>query len=226
VPVLGDSAVCLEGTRMTGAHVVLALDLLGTVTFALNGALTATRRVRLDIVGVLALGVVTAIGGGLVRDVLLGATPPAALEHWYYLAAAGAGAMAAWAIARPPRALHRVIVVLDAIGLSVFAVAGAHKAMELGLQPVAAIIMGAITAVGGGTLRDVLVGDVPSVLTSELYAIPALVGAAVAVVAGGVTHHTAPAAVVGAALCFAIRLVGVRFDLHAPAREPRGPRNG
>jgi uncharacterized membrane protein YeiH len=214
---------------MTGTQVVLALDLLGTVTFALNGAMTASRRVRLDIVGVLALGVITAIGGGLIRDVLLGATPPAALEHWYYLAAAGAGAAAAWVIARPPRALHRVIVVLDAVGLSVFCVTGAHKAIELGLQPAPAILLGAITAVGGGTLRDVLVGggtlrdvlvgDVPSVLTSELYAIPALAGATVAVLAG-TSNAAAPAAVVGAVLCFAIRMVGVHFDLNAPARDP------
>ncbi|PVU82191.1 hypothetical protein DDP54_03290 [Cellulomonas sp. WB94] len=205
---------------MTGTQVVLALDLLGTVTFALNGALTASRRVRLDIVGVLSLGVITAVGGGLVRDVLLGATPPAAFEHWYYLAAAGAGAAAAWVIARPPRGLHRAIVVLDAIGLSVFCVTGAHKAIELGLQPAPAILLGAITAVGGGTLRDVLVGDVPSVLTSELYAIPALAGATVAALAGTSTAAAAPAAVLGAVLCFAIRMVGVHFDLHAPARDP------
>ena len=152
---------------------------------------------------------------------LLGATPPAAFEHWYYLAAAGAGAAAAWVIARPARALNRAIVVLDAIGLSVFCVTGAHKAVELGLQPAPAILLGAITAVGGGTLRDVLVRDVPSVLTSELYAIPALVGAAVTV-AGGTGGGAVPAAVAGAAICFAIRMLGVRFDLHAPARDPRG----
>lgn len=208
---------------MTGTHVVLAFDLLGTVTFALNGALTASRRVRLDIVGVLSLGIITAIGGGLIRDVLLGATPPAAFEHWYYLAAAGAGAAAAWVIARPPRALHRTIVVFDAIGLSVFCVTGAHKAMELGLQPAPAILLGAITAVGGGTVRDVMVGVVPSVLTSELYAIPALAGAAVAV-AGGTGGAAVPAAVAGAVLCFVIRMLGVRFDLHAPVREPGGGR--
>lgn len=211
---------------MTGSQVVLALDLLGTVTFALNGSLTASRRVRLDIVGVLALGVVTAIGGGLIRDVLLGATPPAALEHWYYLATAGAGALAAWFISRPPRTMNRVIIALDAIGLSVFAVVGAQKALDFGLQPAAAIVLGVITAVGGGTLRDVLIGDVPSVLTSELYAIPAMVGATVAVLAAGLTEDAAAAAVLGAALCFAIRMAGVRFDLHAPRRDPHVDRPG
>lgn len=207
---------------MGGAHLGLALDLLGTVTFALNGALTASRRVRLDIVGVLSLGVITAIGGGLVRDVLLGATPPAALVHWYYLVAATAGAVAAWFIARPRRSLHRGIVVLDALGLSVFCVAGAQKALAFGLDPVPSIILGAMTAVGGGTLRDVLVRAVPSVLTSELYAIPALVGAATAVLVGGGDAVGPVAAVLGAGVCFAIRMIGVRFDLHAPAREPYG----
>jgi uncharacterized membrane protein YeiH len=206
---------------MTGAAVVLVLDLLGTVTFALNGAMTASRRVRLDIVGVLSLGVITAIGGGLIRDVLLGATPPAAFQHWRYLAAAFAGAAVAWVLTGPPRPLHRAIVVLDAVGLSVFCVTGAHKAVEMGLAPAPAILLGAITAVGGGTIRDVLVGTVPSVLTSELYAIPALVGGAVAVLAGAAGAPAGPAAVVGAVLCFAIRMVGVRFDLHAPARDPR-----
>lgn len=212
---------------MNAARVVLALDLLGTVTFALNGALTASRRIRLDIVGVISLGVITAVGGGLVRDVLLGATPPAALVRWYYLTAATAGAMAAWVIARPPLALHRVMVVLDGIGLSVFCVAGAQKAVLFGLDPAPAIILGAITAVGGGMMRDVLVRDVPSVLTSELYAIPAIVGAATCVLMGGTDTAAGPAAALGAGVCFLIRMLGVRFDLHAPAREPyRGTRPG
>jgi uncharacterized membrane protein YeiH len=206
---------------MTGTAVVLALDVLGTVTFGLNGAMTALRRVRLDIVGVLSLGVITAIGGGLIRDVLLGATPPAAFQHWYYLAAGFGGAAVAWWITHPPGGLHRAIVVLDAVGLSVFCVTGAHKAVEMGMSAAPAILLGAVTAVGGGTIRDVLVGTVPSVLTSELYAIPALAGAAVAVIAGAAGAPAGPAAVVGAVICFAIRMVGVRFDLHVPARDPR-----
>jgi uncharacterized membrane protein YeiH len=205
---------------MGDAPLLLALDLLGTVTFALNGALTASRRVRLDIVGVISLGVITAIGGGVIRDVLLGATPPATLVHWYYLTAATAGAAAAWLIARPPRALHQVIIVLDAVGLSVFCVAGAQKAIESGLGPTPAIILGTVTAVGGGTLRDVLIREVPSVLTSELYAIPALVGACIAVLIGAGNTSRALAAVLGAGVCFLIRMLGVRYDLHAPARGP------
>ena len=206
---------------MTELQILLALDVLGTLTFALNGALTASRRVRLDVVGVLALGVVTAIGGGLIRDVLIGDTPPAALTHWYYLVAALVGSLAAWLIARPPRALSRAIILLDALGLSVFAVAGAQKAVAFGLGPGAAVVLGTITAVGGGTLRDVLIRDVPSVLTSDLYAIPAIVGAATAVLAGSAGVATVPAAALGAALCFGIRVLGVRFKLQAPSVPPR-----
>jgi uncharacterized membrane protein YeiH len=156
---------------VTQLQILLALDVLGTLTFALNGALTATRRVRLDIVGVLALGIVTATGGGMIRDVLVGDTPPAALRHWYYLVAAIIGSLAAWLTARPPRAPTRAIILLDAVGLSVFAVAGAQKAVAFGRG------------------------------TAGLAAVPA--------------------AALGAALCFVIRVVGVRFKLQAPSAPPR-----
>ncbi len=202
---------------MTELQILLALDVLGTLTFALNGALTASRRVRLDVVGMIALGVVTAVGGGIIRDVLIGDVPPAALTHWYYLVAAVVGSLAAWLIARPPGALSRAIILFDALGLSVFAVAGAQKAVAFGLGGGAAVVLGTITAVGGGTLRDVLVREVPSVLTSDLYAIPAAAGAAAAVLAGSAGVAAGPAAALGAALCFGIRVLGVRFRLQAPS---------
>lgn len=195
---------------------LLALDLLGVFAFALNGAFTAVRAVRLDIVGVLALGIITAIGGGLVRDVLIGATPPASLQAWYYLAVATAGGLVAFFLSRQLERLIGPIVVLDALGLSFFCVVGAQKALEHDLAPAAAIGLGAITAVGGGTIRDVLIGRIPSVLTSELYAIPALAGAAVTVLAGTAGAFGLPAAVLGAGLCFVVRVLGVRYRLGAP----------
>ncbi|KXW74821.1 membrane protein, partial [Mycolicibacterium phlei DSM 43071] len=112
--------------------------------------------------------------------------------------------------------LATAITGLDAIGLSVFAVLGAYKALELGFGPVQAVLVGAITAVGGGTIRDMMIGRIPTVLRSELYAIPALVGAAIVAVAEGFGYHGTLAAVAGALVCLVIRLVGVRFDLHAP----------
>ena len=195
---------------------LLALDLLGTFAFALNGALTAVRTTRLDIVGVLTLGAITAMGGGIIRDLLLGATPPATFSDWRYLAVAAAGALIAFAFSHRLGKLAWPIEILDAVGLSVFAVTGASKALEYGLGPIQAVILGAITAVGGGTLRDTLIGEVPSVMRDGLYAIPALIGATITVAAILLGVEGLTAALVAAAVCFLIRLIGIRFHLNAP----------
>ena len=209
--------------------VLLALDLLGTFAFALNGALTALRVARLDIVGVVTLGMITALGGGIIRDVLLD-VPPATFNDWRYLAVAAAGGLIAFTFGRRLERLNTVITVLDAAGLSLFAVTGAGKALQLGLGPTQAVILGAITGVGGGTLRDVLVRQVPSVLSSGLYAIPALVGATATVVVTLLDVHGPATAVGAAALCFLIRMVGVHYDLDAPmpprAFDPRSDDDG
>ena len=196
--------------------ILLALDLIGTFAFALNGALTAVRTTRLDIVGVLTLGTITAMGGGILRDLLLGATPPATFSDWRYLAVAAGGALIAFAFNGKLGRLAWPIEILDAVGLSVFAVTGASKALEFGLGPIQAIILGAITAVGGGTLRDTLIGVVPSVMRNGLYAIPALVGAAITIAAILLGVEGLIAALVAAAVCFLIRLIGIRFHLNAP----------
>lgn len=195
---------------------VLVLDLIGTFAFALNGALTALRAARIDIVGVITLGMITALGGGTIRDVLLDSLPPATFVDWRYLAVAAAGGLLAFVAGRHLERLNTPITVLDAAGLSLFAVTGASKALALGFGPAQAVIVGGITAVGGGTLRDVLVRRIPFVLTSELYAIPALIGATVLVVLSLVDVAVVVGAVVGAVLCFVVRMVGVRFGLNAP----------
>ena len=199
----------------TDLPVLLVLDLLGTFAFALNGALTALRVVRLDIVGVVTLGMITALGGGIIRDVLLD-VPPATFNDWRYLAVAAGGGLIAFVSGRYLERLNTPITVLDAVGLSLFAVTGAGKALGLGLGPAQAVILGATTGVGGGTLRDVLVRQIPSVLSSGLYAIPALIGATATVVATLLGVHGPATAVGAAALCFLIRMVGVRYDLDAP----------
>lgn len=201
---------------MRSALFVLLFDLLGTFAFALNGAFTAARTVRLDIVGVLVLGVVTATGGGMIRDVLLGAVPPAAFTEWYYLAVAGSAALIAFFITRPHWLLRKPMLVLDAIGLSLFCVVGARKALAFGLDPAPAILLGAVTAVGGGTVRDVLIGRVPSILSSGLYAIPALIGASIAVLFAAGSEAGFPVGLLAAAVCFAIRMAGLKFRLNAP----------
>ena len=205
---------------------VLVLDLLGTFAFALNGALTAVRHVRLDIVGVLVLGVMTAVGGGIIRDVLIGDTPPAAFRVWYYLTVALLGSLIAFFWREPNRLLLKPVLVLDAVGLSLFCVVGTQKGLDHGLNPGSAVLLGVITAVGGGTLRDVTTGTVPSVLTSGLYAIPALVGAAITALAALLPVNGAPIAVVGAMACFAIRMIGVRYRLNAPVARAHRDRPG
>ena len=208
----------------TAAPALLALDLAGTLAFAVNGALTALRVARLDIVGVVTLGMITALGGGIIRDVLLGSLPPATFSDWRYLAVAAGGGLVVFAFGRQLERLTALITVMDAAGLSLFAVTGAVKALELGLGPAQAVILGAITGVGGGTLRDVLVRRIPSVLSSGLYAIPALVGATATVVVSELGVYNVATGVGAAALCFGIRMLGVRLDLDAPmppaARDP------
>ncbi|HIW46796.1 MAG TPA: TRIC cation channel family protein [Candidatus Yaniella excrementigallinarum] len=194
----------------------LLLDLLGTFAFALNGALTAARVARLDIVGVKTLGMITALGGGIIRDVLLDDLPPATFRDWRYLAVAAAGALIAFIFSRRLRRLAVPIEILDAVGLSVFAVTGASKAMEFGLGPTQVIILGAVTGVGGGTIRDALVGQIPSVMSEGLYAIPALVAAAITISAILTDLYGVAAAIIAATVCWLIRIIGVYFKLNAP----------
>lgn len=200
---------------------LLTLDLTGTFAFGLNGALTAVRAAKLDIVGVIALGMITALGGGIIRDLLVGDVPPATFRDWRYLAVAAAGALIAYGFGQYLHRLAIPIEILDAVGLSVFAVTGASKALEFGLGPVQAIILGTITAVGGGTIRDTLIRRIPSVMSEGLYAVPALVGAGITVVAIVLGHGGLPAAAIAAAVCFLIRLLGVRFKLNAPGPPQR-----
>ena len=206
----------------TTSPVYLALDLTGTFAFALNGALTAVRVARLDIVGVVTLGMITAIGGGIIRDILLGALPPATFSDWRYLTVAALGSLVAFLFGRGLDRLAMPILVLDAAGLSLFAVSGALKGLDLGVGAAQAVILGAITGVGGGTLRDVLIREIPAVLSSGLYAIPALVGAFLVVGGDRLGVPELPAAVGAAAVCFAIRMLGVRYGIDAPG--PPGTR--
>ncbi|BBX07120.1 UPF0126 membrane protein [Mycolicibacterium aichiense] len=194
----------------------LALDLIGTFVFALNGALTAVRAARLDIVGVVTLGMMTALGGGVIRDVIIGDIPPATFRDWRYFALAVAGGLLAFALSKLLHRLEAAITVFDAMGLSVFAVIGTAKAAAFGLGVAPTLLLGVVTAVGGGTIRDVLIGQIPTVLRSELYAIPALMAAAITVGAIRLDCYGLAAALAAAAVCFVIRMLGVRFGLNAP----------
>ncbi|TDC40352.1 trimeric intracellular cation channel family protein [Actinomadura sp. KC345] len=207
----------------TQPPLLLALDLTGTFAFGLNGALTAVRATQLDVVGVVGLGMITALGGGVIRDVLIGTLPPATFVDWRYFALAAGGGLLAFVGSRFLDRLGTPITVLDAVGLSTFAVIGASKALNHGLGIGPALVLGVITGVGGGTIRDALVGQVPSVLRSDLYAIPALIAAAITVVAVKADFYGLAAALIAAAVCFVIRMVGVRLALNAPRPPWTGP---
>jgi uncharacterized membrane protein YeiH len=191
---------------------VTALDIAGTAIFAIEGALAAMAG-HLDLFGVLVLAFATALGGGIIRDVLIGFTPPAALRDWRYAALALAGGLLTfvlhgWIIRLPPLAL----IGLDAAGLALFAVAGTEKALAHNIPPFIAPWLGTITAVGGGVVRDVLLNHIPAVLRVDIYATAALAGAATLVIARYCKLPASTAAFAGFAVCFLLRLVS--WTLH------------
>lgn len=195
---------------------LLILDLLGIAVFAISGGLVAVRQ-GLDVVGVLALATVTGLGGGWVRDVLIGEIPPTGLADWRYLVVpAVAGVVVFWWHPRLAR-MDRMISVFDAFGLGLFCVAGTLKAVEHGLGPVPAAFLGVVTAVGGGIVRDVLSGRVPVILSQgELYATPAMLGSAIAAAGFETDLDTAIVAVPAAALAIVVRLLAIWRGWTAP----------
>jgi uncharacterized membrane protein YeiH len=198
---------------------LIVTDLVGIFVFAVTGALVAVRK-ELDVFGVVVLAVTTGLGGGFIRDVLIGATPPAALEDWRYLMVPlGAGLLTFWFHPVFSR-LEKAMNVFDAAGLALFAVAGAVKAMDYGLGPIPATLMGLVTGIGGGMVRDLLAGRVPTVMQrGELYAIPAAAGAAVAAFGSELGASTLSVAAVGAALCFGWRVLAMWRHWHAPVPQ-------
>jgi uncharacterized membrane protein YeiH len=194
---------------------VLTLDLLGTFVFALSGAVAGVRR-RLDLFGVLVLSFVAANSGGIVRDLLIGATPPAAIRDWRYLAVSLLAGVVVFLRYPVIERLRNPVQMFDAAGLALFCVAGAQKALVFELEPLSAALLGMLTGIGGGVARDVLLSEVPSVFRSDIYAVAALAGAAV-VVAGDALHlASTPTAIAGAALCFGLRMAAIRWDWHLP----------
>ena len=197
---------------------LLVLDLFGTFVFALSGALVGVRR-RLDIFGVLVLSFAAGTAGGIIRDLLINSVPPAAIRDWRYMAASLlAGLLMFFCFPRSrilPRA--RVLVLLfDAAGLALFAVSGTQKAMGFGLNPVMAPLLGMLTGIGGGMLRDVLVAEIPNVLKSDLYAVAALAGSVVVVVGHQLSIAPIVAAILGALTCFGLRLIAIRRGWQLP----------
>ncbi len=199
---------------------VVLLDLVGIFVFAISGGLVAVRK-DLDIFGVLVLAGTTGLGGGFLRDVLIGATPPAALADWRYLLVPVGAGLLTFAFHPAVGRMERPVMVFDAFGLSLFCVAGALKALDYGLGPVPAALMGMVTGIGGGMVRDVLAGRVPVIFRGELYATPALAGAAVAVVGEGLGLPFPLLTLAGAGVCLTWRLLAIWRNWQAPM--PTGP---
>jgi uncharacterized membrane protein YeiH len=184
-------------------------DFGGTFVFAVEGA-TAAIRAGLDFFGVMVLSFATALAGGVLRDLLIGAAPPASIRNWRYpVTAFIAGAFTfcfhTWILRIP----YPVIIGLDAAGLSLFAVAGTEKALEYGISPFVAALMGTVTGVGGGTIRDIFLAQVPAVLRSDIYATAALAGALVMLAFRRLKFSPAQAGVCGGLVCFLLRVVSV-----------------
>jgi uncharacterized membrane protein YeiH len=197
------------------SSLLLTLDLAGTAVFALSGAAIGVKY-RLDVFGVCVLAFVAGNAGGMLRDVLIGAVPPAAFTGWQHVTVSLlAGVIIFFWHPRLER-LRTPILLFDAAGLALFAVSGTQKALAFGLNPFIAALLGMLTGIGGGMLRDVLVSEIPTVLREDLYAVAALAGAAV-VVAGHLLHLPPTATTIaGAALCFGIRLVAIRRGWSLP----------
>lgn len=190
-------------------RLLLAVDLTGTFVFALEGAMTAIQ-FELDFFGVMVLSFATALAGGVIRDLLIGAVPPASLRDWRYAATAfTAGAGVFFFHHYLLQIPNPMIIALDAAGLSLFAMAGTEKALDYKMHPFIAVLMGTITGVGGGTVRDIFLAHVPSVLQSDVYATAAMAGAVVMLLGRKAGLSPAKAAALGGIACFTLRVVSV-----------------
>lgn len=197
-------------------RLLLTVDLIGTCVFALEGALAGIQA-ELDFLGLMVVSFATALGGGIVRDLLIGAVPPGSIRDWRYGATAFIGGAAAFFFYDQVRAVPPVVIlVLDAAGLSLFAVAGAAKALDFNINPFVAVLLGGITGVGGGTIRDILLARVPTVLRADVYATAALAGAAVLVIGRRFKLPKIWGMIGGGLVCFALRLISVHEHWNLP----------
>lgn len=194
------------------------LDLIGTFVFAVSGAVSGVKH-RIDLFGVLVLSFVAATAGGIMRDVLIGAVPPAAFEDWRYITLSLVAGLTTFFWYPLINRMKSPVQIFDALGLGLFAISGAGKALAFHLGPGAAILMGVLTGIGGGMARDILVSEVPVVFTAELYAVAALAGAAVVVGGDIFFPHYAPIAIIGGIVCVVLRLLAIRNRWKLPVAQ-------
>jgi len=200
--------------KYDSGRVLLAADLAGTFLFGIEGADAAIRG-NLDLLGLMVLAFSTALAGGVVRDLMIGAVPPESIKNWRYAATAFSAAILTFFFYRMVEALPaRLLMVLDAGGLALFAVAGTEKAYKI--HPFMAALLGTITGVGGGTIRDLFLAHVPRVLQSDIYATAALAGAVVLIAARKIGASPMAAAFAGGGACFVLRVVAATLNWNLP----------
>lgn len=202
---------------MSAALLFSILNILGTFVFGLSGAMLAIRQ-KFDIFGILVLAVATGVAGGIIRDVLLGATPPEALQTFWPMGIASLAGLCAFFFTTQIERLNRPVLLLDAIGLGVFAVAGCQKAISYGLEPAGAVLLGVMTAIGGGVLRDIMAAEVPRVLREDIYALAAFAGATAYAMGLWLGFQENNAAAIAVLLAVGLRLLSRRFGWKLPRR--------
>lgn len=202
--------------KIKADSLLATVDLTGTFLFAIEGAMAAIHG-NLDFLGMVVLAFATAVGGGILRDLLIGAVPPGAVRDWRYGAIALLGAATAFFFHQFVQEIPAMLMVtLDAAGLSLFAISGAGKALEYEIHPGMAIVMGGITGVGGGTIRDLLLAQVPTVLRADVYATAALFGAAILVVGLKLNLPRMAVGIAGGLACFLLRMAAVMLHWNLP----------
>lgn len=194
---------------------LIFLELVGLVAFAASGALAAVRA-RLDVFGVVVLGLTTALGGGILRDVLLGVTPPTTLRTWPYLAASALTAVVVFVFHPQVARLRRGVLVADAVGLGLFASSGTAVALNLGVPVYTACLIGMTTGIGGGAIRDLLLRQIPLVLHREIYALAALFGAVLVAAGHQLRLPEGPVIAVAASAVVVLRLLAIWRKWNAP----------
>jgi uncharacterized membrane protein YeiH len=200
------------------ATLLLVLDIVGIAVFAVSGALAAVDK-KLDIFGVIFLAVATALGGGFIRDALLGATPAAALTDWRYLATPALAGLIVFYVHPSVARWSRLFLLVDAAGLGLFAVAGTRKAIDFGVGPLGSSAIGILTAIGGGIIRDILVREIPHVLHREIYATAALLATVVVVVGDRLSLNDVAVAAGAICVAFSLRVVSRWKNWAAPTAK-------
>jgi len=201
-------------------NITLALNFSGTFAFGLSGGILAVKK-RMDLFGVLVLSVATGLGGGIMRDLILGHTPPATITDWRYLAAAALAGIIVFLWYNRIANHGTFVTTFDAVGLSVFTVTGTVIALDASLGPAPAALLGMLTGVGGGVLRDVLAAEVPLIFRSEVYAVASMLGAVIIIVASQAGFSGIRAEILAALATFILRMVSVQRGWKIPVARPK-----